>query len=113
MTLNGTGSYDPLGEALTYAWTQISGPQVALSGANTAIATFTSAADQTYSFRLTVTNTDGLKGTATTTVTTSTANQVRVLQFSANPATVAARPGFHSDMGSGERRHGDHQSATG
>ena len=27
VTLNGSGSYDPLGETLTYAWTQISGPQ--------------------------------------------------------------------------------------
>ena len=88
VTLNGTGSYDPLGEALTYAWTQISGPQVALTGANAATATFTSAANSTYSFRLTVTNTDGLKGTATTTVSTSSPNQVRILQFSANPATV-------------------------
>ena len=26
VTLNGSGSYDPLGEALTYQWTQIAGP---------------------------------------------------------------------------------------
>ncbi len=30
ITLNGSGSYDPLGEALTYQWTQISGPPVTL-----------------------------------------------------------------------------------
>jgi uncharacterized cupredoxin-like copper-binding protein len=88
VTLNGTGSYDPLGEALTYAWTQISGPQVALTGASTPTATFTAAAGQTYSFRLTVTNTDGLKGTATTTVSTASPSQVHIVQFSATPATV-------------------------
>ncbi len=88
VTLNGTGSYDPLGETLTYAWTQISGPTVAIANANTATATFPAAAGQTYAFRLTVTNTDGLKGTATTTVSTSSPSQVRVLQFSASPANV-------------------------
>ena len=36
VTLNGTGSYDPLGLPLTYAWMQIAGPTVSLSGANTA-----------------------------------------------------------------------------
>jgi hypothetical protein len=96
VTLNGTGSYDPLNEPLTYLWTQISGPQVTLSGANTPTATFTAAAGQTYSFRLTVTNTDGLKGTATTTVSSSSPSQTRILQFSANPETV--QPGQPSTL---------------
>ena len=96
VTLNGSGSYDPLGETLTYSWVQILGPSVVLTGANTAIATFTAAAGQQYSFRLTVTNTDGLKSTATTSVSTITPGQVSIIQFTANPANVA--PGQASTL---------------
>jgi hypothetical protein len=88
ITLNGSGSYDPLGEALTYQWTQISGPSVTLANANTPVATFTAAGGQSYSFRLTVTNTDKLSGSASTSVSTAAPAQVRILQFSANPASV-------------------------
>jgi hypothetical protein len=42
VTLNGTASSDPNpGEALTFAWTQLSGPTVTLTGANTATPSFT------------------------------------------------------------------------
>ena len=71
VTLNGSGSSDPLGEPLTYKWVQISGPTVTINSANTAVATFTAVAGQTYSFRLTVRNTDNLSASATTTVSTS------------------------------------------
>jgi hypothetical protein len=50
--------------------------------------TFTAAAGQNYSFRLTVRNTDNLSASATTTVSTATPAQVRIVQFSAIPATV-------------------------
>ncbi len=90
VTLNGSGSYDPLGETLTYSWVQILGPPVTINNANQAVATFTAAAGQNYSFRLTVTNTDGLKATATTTVTTTAPGQVDIIQFTASPANVAA-----------------------
>jgi len=90
ITLNGSGSYDPLGLVLTYSWTQIAGPNVSLSGANTPTATFTAAAGQSYSFRLTVMNTDKLSATDTVTVSTSTPAQTRVLQFTANPASIQA-----------------------
>jgi len=90
ITLDGTGSYDPLGETLTFTWTQISGSPVTLSTPNAAKTTFTAASGQTYSFRLTVKNTDGLQSTATTTVSAAAPGQVRVLQFSAAPSTVTA-----------------------
>jgi len=40
-TLDGSLSYDPDGQALTYAWTQTAGAAVTLTGANTAHPTFT------------------------------------------------------------------------
>jgi len=86
--LNGSGSYDPLGLALTYKWTQIGGTQVAISNSNAAIASFTAAEGQTYSFRLTVTNTDGLSASARTTVSTITIPNVTVNRFDANPPNV-------------------------
>jgi len=88
ITLNGSGSYDPLGLALTYRWTQTGGPQVSISNSNSAIATFTAAEGQTYSFRLTVTNSEGISATARTTVSTITIPGVNINRFDANPPTV-------------------------
>lgn len=62
ISLDGTASSDPDGDALTFSWSQISGPVVALSGANTATPSFTAPAvpygGQTLSFMLTVTAND-------------------------------------------------------
>ena len=90
ITLNGSASYDPLGEALTYAWSQIGGPTVTINNANQAVATFTAAASQTYTFMLKVTNTDGASGQATTLVTTAAPVQSQIVQFTAQPAAIAA-----------------------
>ena len=54
---------DPEGDSLTYTWTQLTGPDVALQGANTATATFATGevtTDATLTFRVTVSD-----GTAT------------------------------------------------
>ena len=88
ITLDGSGSYDPLGETLTYTWTQITGQGVTLANPNAVKTTFTAVAGQTYSFRLTVKNTDGLQATASTTVSAATPNQVRIVQFTAIPASI-------------------------
>ena len=88
VTLNGTGSYDPDGDTLTYQWTQIAGPNVSITGQNTATATFPAAAGQTYSFRMTVKDPGGLQGTARTTVTTTGAANIIITRFTATPSNI-------------------------
>ncbi|CAG0997957.1 Minor extracellular protease Epr [Planctomycetaceae bacterium] len=63
--LNGSGSTDPnTGDTLTYAWTQISGTTVTLTGANTAFPSFVSGSkDANLTFELTVTDSFGLVST--------------------------------------------------
>jgi MYXO-CTERM domain-containing protein len=67
VTLNGTGSTDPDGNTLTYAWSQTAGPTVTLTGANTAQPAFTApavTADTVLTFRVTVS--DGTLSSADT-----------------------------------------------
>ena len=90
VTLDGSGSYDPLGLALTYQWTQIGGAGVTLATPTAVRTTFTAAAGQTYNFKLTVTNTDGLSASATTTVTVGTPMSATVVRFDATPNQIAA-----------------------
>jgi sugar lactone lactonase YvrE len=69
VTLNGTGSSDPDGNVLTFAWAQTGGTIVALSSATVASPTFTApttTAAQTLTFELTVN--DGAGGVASDTV---------------------------------------------
>ena len=75
VTLSGSGS-DPDGSVAGYAWTQTEGTTVSLSGASTAMATFTAPAvttRTTLTFRLTVTDNVGATGADDATVTVSPA----------------------------------------
>jgi len=66
VTLNGSGSTDPSGETLSYAWTELSGPGTAtVSLGNTATPTVSGLQTGLYVFELTVTNSSGLTDTAT------------------------------------------------
>ncbi|MFP2935014.1 PKD domain-containing protein, partial [Pyxidicoccus sp. 3LG] len=58
ITLTGSGT-DPDGNIVSYAWTQVSGPTAALSGANTPSLSVSGLAVGTLVFRLTVTDDDG------------------------------------------------------
>jgi choice-of-anchor B domain-containing protein len=72
VTLNGSQSNDPDGDALAYEWTQISGTGVTLSDAGMGVASFmapTVSSDTLLQFRLTVTDPAGLSDSATTSVT--------------------------------------------
>ncbi|MBS1859553.1 MAG: OmpA family protein [Acidobacteria bacterium] len=90
VTLDGSGSYDPDNDPITYQWSQISGPNVALSSPTAAKTTFTAAAGQTYIFRLVVTDSLGLSASATTRVTAGTPAAARVIRFDATPSNVTA-----------------------
>jgi PKD repeat protein len=63
VTLDGRGSLDPDGAIVAYAWRQVSGPPVTLSGANTSVATFAApkvgSGTATLVFELTVTDNNG------------------------------------------------------
>jgi hypothetical protein len=78
VTLNGSGSFDPDGEIVSYAWgiedSDDDAPSVLLGGRDTSVATFTAPKvvgdvnANSYLFELTVTDNDGLKATNTSKV---------------------------------------------
>lgn len=90
ITLDGSGSYDPDGDPITFEWSQVAGPPVSISGMNQARATFTAAEGQTYSFRLTVRDDRGAQTIARVTVSTSQQQPVQIVRFQASPSVIRA-----------------------
>jgi uncharacterized cupredoxin-like copper-binding protein len=87
ITLDGSASYDPDGDPITYSWAQVSGPAVELSGATSSTASFTAEEGQTYMFRLTVR--DDHNGISTDRVTVSTLKtEITIKRFSVTPVQV-------------------------
>lgn len=67
--LDGTGSFDPEGDPITYQWRQVSGTGVALQGADTATPSFQAPnKNDTLVFELTVTDDSGASSTDTVSI---------------------------------------------
>jgi hypothetical protein len=80
--LNGSASYDPDGDALSYQWTQTSGPSVTLSNAASAVCSFVASpvsAQSALTFQLTVS--DGSLSSRTNTVVTLLPTQGVLMTF--------------------------------
>jgi hypothetical protein len=98
VTLNGSNSYDPdLGDSIAYNWEQTGGsPTVTLTGANTAQASFTAPnvglVGASLTFKLTVSDSGGLKDTDTAIVNVSFVNSPPVAV--ANPPTQTVEEGI-------------------
>src|SRR5205823_5560986 len=75
---------------ITYSWSQVSGPTVTLATPTAARTTFTAAVNQTYVFRLTVTDAGGLSSSATTRVSTTSPTPATVIRFDASPSNITA-----------------------
>ena len=76
VTLDGTGSSDPDGDILAYAWTQTGGPAVVLTGADTSTPMFTPSRSGVYTFQLVVNDSDGGTSSDTVQVTATNAQPV-------------------------------------
>ncbi|HPB28138.1 MAG TPA: OmpA family protein [Acidobacteriota bacterium] len=96
IALDGTASYDPDGDAIAFHWTQVQGPAVSLSGANTATPSFTAESGHVYVFRLRVTDTGAAYAVDDVVVTTRKIENVEILFFLADPAVIS--PGQQSRL---------------
>jgi hypothetical protein len=92
VTLDGSASYDPDGDPITFQWVQESGPAVMLSAPTAKITNFPAATGQNYSFRLTVKDPYGAQGIARVSITAGTpaASAPLIATFTANPTTINA-----------------------
>jgi len=88
--LDGSASYDPDSDPITYQWTQEGGPQVSLTSPTTSRPTFNAAAGQTYIFRLVVKDDQGGQGQARVRISTRAADRSQILFFTADPKQIVA-----------------------
>jgi hypothetical protein len=94
VTLNGIASYDPdnFPAPLTYAWTQTSGPTVALTGAATATPSFTPTQSGTYLFRLVVSDGRASSAPASVTITVISPNIAPIANAGMDRTIIVGKP---------------------
>ncbi len=111
--LDGTGSSDPDSgpSPLSFAWTQIAGPAVTLSGAATSQARFTPAVAGTYSFRLLVSD-GAAEDDDTVTVTVSGASVVVFSDDFEQARGWTANPSGTDTATTGRWQRGDPQATS-
>ncbi len=90
VTLDGSGSYDPDNDPMTFEWTQVGGDPVTLNGASSAQASFTAEEGKSYFFRLTVKDDQGGMGTDRVTVQVSEPKDIVIRRFRVEPGKVNA-----------------------
>ena len=99
---------------ITFQWSQLTGPTVALSAPTAAVTKFSAAAGQAYSFLLTVTDNLGAKGTA------SVQHRAAPAQPPAAPTIVSVHRQSHqhqrgtildAELASDQRGYGQHHDA--
>jgi len=101
--LDGSGSSDPNGNALTYRWTQISGPSVSLSAETANRTTFIPESESSYVFQLEVS--DGyLTDTDTVTIATKKLEGKVVFSASNGPSSDIFSINLEDNTGSGLKR---------
>jgi hypothetical protein len=110
VALDGSLSFDPDGQALTYAWTQVAGTTVPLGGATTAHPTFTAptvpqgAAALTLTFALVVSDANASSVSATVSVTVNPAGGTAFPPPPGTPAPAPPDPNPLPTGGSGSKR---------
>src|SRR6185295_14717479 len=90
VALDGSASYDPDSDPITFQWIQEGGPQVTLTSPTTSRPTFTAAAGQSYTFRLVVKDDHGGQGQARVRISTRSADRAQILFFTATPTQISA-----------------------
>ena len=91
VTLSGSATDPDAGDTLSYAWTQLSGPSVALSSASSAETTFEApAVGGALTFRLRATDAGGLWGEDETTVTVLASTDARLRSLELSDVDIGA-----------------------
>ena len=90
VSLDGSASYDPDSDPITFQWIQEGGPQVTLTSPTTSRPTFNAAAGQSYTFRLVVKDDHGGQGQARVRISTRAADRSQILFFTADPKQIVA-----------------------
>ena len=90
VSLDGSASYDPDSDPITFQWIQEGGPQITLTSPTTSRPTFNAAAGQSYTFRLVVKDDHGGQAQARVRISTRAADRSQILFFTADPKQIVA-----------------------